>query len=140
MFLVLHAITHCLLTEPSSHRGGSQCLGSFIVLHDILQMLAQSLKSRQSPDLLQLVNVHLNLNLQESMRLQPVAANSLRRLVVRDIRLSNGVTLPAGVGIEMAQYSIFRNPAWGWEDPMSFKPVSRSFSPVRLPSALCSVC
>ena len=58
------------------------------------------------------------------MRLQPVAANSLRRLVVRDIRLSNGVTLPAGVGIEMAQYSIFRNPAFGWKDPMSFLPVS----------------
>ena len=58
------------------------------------------------------------------MRLQPVAANSLRRLVVRDIRLSNGVTLPAGVAIEMAQYSIFRNPAFGWKDPMSFVPVS----------------
>lgn len=58
------------------------------------------------------------------MRLQPVAANSLRRLVVRDIQLSNGVTLPAGVAIEMAQYSIFRNPAFGWKDPMSFVPVS----------------
>lgn len=64
------------------------------------------------------------LDLQESMRLQPVAANSLRRLVVRDIRLSNGVTLPAGVSIEMAQYSIFRSPKFGWKDPMSFLPVS----------------
>ena len=62
--------------------------------------------------------------LQEGMRLQPVAANSLRRVAVRDVRLSNGVLLPAGVAIEMAQYSIFRNPAFGWQDPMSFKPVS----------------
>lgn len=67
------------------------------------------------------------------MRLQPVAANSLRRLVVRDVQLSNGVTLPAGVGIEMAQYSIFRSPAWGWKDPLSFVPVSHSFSLATLP-------
>ena len=68
--------------------------------------------------------------MQESMRLQPVAANSLRRLAVKDVRLSNGAVLPAGVSIEMAQYSIFRNPAWGWKDPMSYVPVSqRSFIP-----------
>ena len=58
------------------------------------------------------------------MRLQPVAANSLRRLAVRDVRLSNGVVIPAGVIVELAQYSVFRNPAWGWEDPDAFKPVS----------------
>lgn len=57
------------------------------------------------------------------MRLQPVAANSLRRLAVRDVRLSNGVVIPAGVIVELAQYSVFRNPAWGWEDPDAFKPV-----------------
>ena len=64
--------------------------------------------------------------LQEAMRLQPVAANSLRRLAVRDVRLSNGVVIPAGVIVELAQYSVFRNPAWGWEDPDAFKPVSLS--------------
>ena len=58
------------------------------------------------------------------MRLQPVAANSLRRLAVRDVPLSNGVVIPAGVVVELAQYSVFRNPAWGWEDPEAFKPVS----------------
>lgn len=62
--------------------------------------------------------------MQEAMRLQPVAANSLRRLAVRDVRLSNGVVIPAGVIVELAQYSVFRNPAWGWEDPDAFKPVS----------------
>lgn len=67
----------------------------------------------------------LRFAMQESMRLQPVAANSLRRLAVKDVRLSNGVVLPAGVSIEMAQYSIFRNPAWGWKDPMSYVPVSQ---------------
>ena len=61
--------------------------------------------------------------LQESMRLQPVAANSLRRVAVRDVRLSNGVLLPAGVSIEMAQYSMFRNPAWGWKNPNAYLPV-----------------
>ncbi len=58
------------------------------------------------------------------MRLQPVVANSLRRLAVRDVALSNGAVIPAGVIIELAQYSVFRNPAWGWEDPDAFKPVS----------------
>ena len=58
------------------------------------------------------------------MRLQPVAANSLRRLAVRDVALSNGIVIPAGVIVELAQYSVFRNPAWGWEDPNAFKPVS----------------
>ena len=62
--------------------------------------------------------------MQEAMRLQPVAANSLRRLAVRDVRLSNGAVIPAGVIVELAQYSVFRNPAWGWEDPNTFKPVS----------------
>ena len=59
------------------------------------------------------------------MRLQPVVANNLRRLVVRPVRLSNGFVLPAGVHVELAQYSVMRNPAWGWEAPNSFKPVSR---------------
>ena len=62
-------------------------------------------------------------SLQESMRLQPVAANSLRRIAVRDVRLSNGVVLPAGVSIEVAQYSMFRNPAWGWKNPNAYLPV-----------------
>lgn len=61
---------------------------------------------------------------QEAMRLQPVAANSLRRLVVRDVQLSDGTLLPAGLALELAQFSVFRNPAWGWEDPNAFKPVS----------------
>ena len=60
--------------------------------------------------------------------MQPVAANGLRRMAVRDIQLSNGVVIPAGVGIEMAQYSIFRNPAWGWKDPMAFVPVRPLYS------------
>ena len=62
---------------------------------------------------------------QEAMRLQPVVANNLRRLVVRPVRLSNGFVLPSGVHVELAQYSVMRNPAWGWEAPNSFKPVSR---------------
>ena len=67
--------------------------------------------------------------IQEAMRLQPVVANSLRRLVVRPVRLSNGFVLPAGVHVELAQYSVMRNPAWGWEAPNSFKPVSREPMP-----------
>ena len=62
---------------------------------------------------------------QEAMRLQPVVANNLRRVVVRPVRLSNGFVLPAGVHVELAQYSVMRNPAWGWEAPYSFKPVSQ---------------
>ena len=58
------------------------------------------------------------------MRLQPVVANNLRRLVVRPVRLSNGFVLPAGIHVELAQYSVMRNPAWGWEAPNAFKPVS----------------
>ncbi|CAK0787756.1 hypothetical protein CVIRNUC_010978 [Coccomyxa viridis] len=60
--------------------------------------------------------------IKEAMRLQPVVANSLRRLVVRPVRLSNGFVLPAGVHVELAQYSVMRNPAWGWEAPNTFKP------------------
>ena len=62
------------------------------------------------------------------MRLQPVAANSLRRVAVRDVRLSTGAVLPAGVALELAQFSVFRNPAWGWEAPDTFKPVRLHFS------------
>ena len=65
---------------------------------------------------------------QEAMRLQPVAANSLRRMIVRDVQLSDGTLLPAGLALELAQFSVFRNPAWGWEDPDAFKPVSLHFS------------
>ena len=66
------------------------------------------------------------------MRLQPVAANSLRRVAVRDVRLSNGVVLPAGVSIEVAQYSMFRNPVWGWKDPDAYLP-ARPLSIEELP-------
>lgn len=57
------------------------------------------------------------------MRLQPVVATPLRRLAVRDLTLSNGVLIPAGTIIELASYSLSRNPAWGWTDPEAFKPV-----------------
>ena len=71
------------------------------------------------------------------MRLQPVAANSLRRLAVRDVALSNGFVIPAGVIVELAQYSVFRNPAWGWEDPNAFKPVSFQILKAHLHACCC---
>ena len=43
---------------------------------------------------------------------------------MRDVQLSDGTLLPAGLALELAQFSVFRNPAWGWEDPDAFKPVS----------------
>ena len=77
--------------------------------------------------------------MQEAMRLQPVVADNLRRLVVRPVRLSNGFVLPAGVHVELAQYSVMRNPAWGWEAPNSFKPVSRSRCPACMRTTLDTV-
>lgn len=58
------------------------------------------------------------------MRLQPVAAQPLRRVTTRDIRLSSGHLIPAGVFVELAQYSVMRSEAWGWEQGDAFKPVS----------------
>lgn len=71
------------------------------------------------------------------MRLQPVVAQPLRRKAVRDIRLANGVLIPAGTGIELASYSIARSPAWGWEDGESFKPVGSLH--LTLPDMLCGL-
>jgi hypothetical protein len=65
----------------------------------------------------------MRLVMQESMRLQPVVAQPLRRVAVRDVRLSNGVLIPAGAGIELASYSIARSAAWGWVDGEAYKPV-----------------
>ncbi len=60
------------------------------------------------------------------MRLQPVAAQPLRRVTTRDVKLSSGHLIPAGVFVELAQYSVMRSKAWGWEDGDVFKPVSAS--------------
>ena len=61
--------------------------------------------------------------LQEAMRLQPVAAAPLQRVAVQDFKLSNGVVIPAGVTIDLAQYTVMQNDAWGWKDGASFNPV-----------------
>ena len=60
--------------------------------------------------------------LQEAMRLQPVAAMPNQRVALRDIHLSNSVTIPAGVKIDLAQYTVMRSEAWGWKDGSSFVP------------------
>ena len=61
------------------------------------------------------------------MRLQPVAALPNLRVAVQDIRLSNGMVIPAGANIEFANYLVMRSAAWGWKDGTSFIPVSRDF-------------
>lgn len=66
----------------------------------------------------------VNSPVQEAMRLQPVAAQPVRRVAERDFMLSTGHKIPAGTYLEMAQYSMMRNPQWGWEDPEDFKPVA----------------
>ena len=73
------------------------------------------------------------------MRLQPVVAQPLRRMAVRDVRLSNGVLIPAGTGIELASYSIARSAAWGWKDGEAYKPVRRLPAPL-LRTARAIVC
>ncbi|CAL8472312.1 g11855 [Coccomyxa elongata] len=64
----------------------------------------------------------LDCAVKEAMRLQPVAAQPLRRVTTRDIRLSSGHLIPAGVFVELAQYSVMRSKAWGWEEGDAFKP------------------
>ena len=65
---------------------------------------------------------------QEAMRLQPVAAAPNLRVAAQDVRLSNGVVIPAGVKIELAQYLVMRSAAWGWMDGTSFIPVRHCFA------------
>ena len=60
---------------------------------------------------------------QEAMRLQPVAASPLQRVAVQDFKLSNGVVIPSGVTIDLAQYTVMQEGAWGWKDGASFIPV-----------------
>ena len=67
--------------------------------------------------------VNLEELLQEAMRLQPVAASPLQRVAVQDFKLSNGVVIPAGVTIDLAQYTVMQDDAWGWKDGASFNPV-----------------
>jgi len=71
--------------------------------------------------------------LQESMRLQPVVAAPLQRVAKGDIRLSNGVVIPSGVTIDLAQFTVMHNEAWGWKDSKSFIPVRHSFLPHPMP-------
>ena len=63
---------------------------------------------------------------QEAMRLQPVAAMPLQRVAVQDFKLNNGIVVPAGVTIDLAQYTVMQDKSWGWKDGASFIPVSRS--------------
>jgi hypothetical protein len=58
------------------------------------------------------------------MRLQPVAATPLQRVAKADILLSNGVVIPSGVTIDLAQYTPMQSDAYGWKDGTSFIPVS----------------
>ena len=62
------------------------------------------------------------------MRLQPVAATPLQRVAVRNVRLSNRVVIPAGVTIELSQFTVMLNDAWGWKDGTSFIPVCASLA------------
>lgn len=48
------------------------------------------------------------------MRLQPVASQAVRRVVTRDVRLRDGRPIPAGTTITGSNFSMMRNPAWGW--------------------------
>lgn len=70
--------------------------------------------------------------MQESMRLQPVAASPLARVAKRDLHLSDGTVIPAGVMVEAAQYTPMRDERWGWHH-------GNEFLPVRLLSCLLSV-
>ncbi len=58
------------------------------------------------------------------MRLQPVAAMPLQRVAVQDFKLSNEMVVPAGVTIDLAQYTVMQDKTWGWKDGASFIPVS----------------
>jgi cytochrome P450 len=60
---------------------------------------------------------------QESMRLQPVASQAVRRVTTRDVRLRDGRCIPAGTTITGSNYSMMRNPAWWGPDAGEFKPV-----------------
>lgn len=61
---------------------------------------------------------------QEAMRLQPVASQAVRRQVLRDVRLADGRVIPKGCIVLCANFSMMRNPAWGWgSDAGEFVPV-----------------
>ena len=62
------------------------------------------------------------------MRLQPVVALPNLRKAIQDVQLSNGVVIPAGTNIELAQYLVMRSAAWGWKGGTSFIPVSHLLS------------
>jgi hypothetical protein len=66
------------------------------------------------------------------MRLQPVAALPLTRVAVRDLQLSNGMVIPAGMMIETAQYTPMRDARWGWQHGDKFIPVRD-----KEPASLC---
>ncbi|CAL8464888.1 g4423 [Coccomyxa elongata] len=60
--------------------------------------------------------------IKESMRLQPVAASPLARVAKRDLHLSDGTVIPAGVMVEAAQYTPMRDERWGWHRGNEFLP------------------
>jgi cytochrome P450 len=64
------------------------------------------------------------------MRLQPVAAQPLRRMAQRAFTLSNGQVVPAGTYLELSQYGVMRGEEWGWEDVNDFRPVRCQFGSV----------
>ena len=64
------------------------------------------------------------------MRLQPVVAGPLQRVAKADILLSNGVVIPSGVHIDLAQYTPMQSDAYGWKDGASFIPVSSPLCPI----------
>jgi cytochrome P450 len=59
---------------------------------------------------------------QESMRLRPVVAGGMLRVVARDVRLSNGLVLPRGATITGSNLAVLNNPH-SWEAPERFMPV-----------------
>ena len=56
------------------------------------------------------------------MRLRPVAAGGFVRVVVRDLRLSNGLVLPRGAMLTGSNLATLNSPAF-WDQPQRFLPV-----------------
>ena len=73
---------------------------------------------------------------QESMRLRPVAAGGMLRVVARDVRLSNGLVLPRGCTITGSNLAVLNSPH-SWDEPERFIPVRpRVMCSLHLPNSL----
>ncbi len=72
---------------------------------------------------------------QESMRLRPVVAGGMLRVVARDVRLSNGLVLPRGATITGSNLAVLNNPH-SWDAPERFMPVRTHARPLFAVSAI----